>query len=172
MSSAALAYYYTGGATMTASPAISAFTTAAPNLYDGAIGDTATNNSVVQGTTGGGNYNFYAMIDLGPTPPAVTKFTAQRYGNAAGGMTLFYATSTSSGYTQVGTGLTDPGPFTSTFAAITARYWLLTYRGGGNYPATIGMTDFRLYDAASSVILPPGTVVSAQPRNLTTVVIY
>ncbi len=147
---------------------------AAPNLIDGAKGDTSTyyTANAVSATAAA-----TALYDLGASNTAAVasmSVTSQNLNYNSAGYSVAYS-SDGANWTSIsgnggGGGAPSSGPFyTSTYSPsspVTARYWRWTMSiGGTSGSVALNTSDFRLFDASgnqvgSGVVLPAAPVLS------------
>lgn len=122
--------------------AASSFSTAAPNVYDGAVGDTSTGYSL----SGGGT--LCVLWDMGSSV-SLSGVRAQ-FANASYSATAYSSTD--------GSSWTSCASLTSgtqqSFSPTTARYLQLIFCGSGSSPS---VTDARLYDGGGTLVSGPNS---------------
>jgi hypothetical protein len=167
MSNALAEYYQTilyTSSTYGTYPAVSTYSQPAPYVYDGNLStyykETAPSTSDYAGVL--------ILIDLGPTPPAISKWSVSYGGGQGGGndatdCTISLLTS-SDGVTFSGvpsTGFADQagGTYTQSFTAETKRYWLIAGVNVETFDANgyVQIEEAYLYDTSGDVIGPPAT---------------
>jgi hypothetical protein len=174
--SAALAYYYQtfieGYPYSGSTPAASTFSVAAPLLYDGSPGDTSTGYVVDSNGTlapPNGNNGFgEALIDLGPSPPAITYWNYAATTYTSSGANLYSSTNGTTWTIQdnENIGGSTPDSFESGNTNVVARYWLCAYVIDA--PEVVSLTDFRLWTNATTYVSgPPSTRRRAQSQVYT-----